>query len=93
MTERQGVEPHARVDARHLESALLALRHRIVDAPLLLEAPGVAEARAERKKLLTQIDDYLLPRIASPLPRCSWPWSVPPERQVHPGEQHCGGAG
>lgn len=63
MTERQGVEPHARVDARHLESALLALRHRIVDAPLLLEAPGAAEARAERKKLLTQVDDYLLPRI------------------------------
>jgi energy-coupling factor transporter ATP-binding protein EcfA2 len=63
VTERQGVEPHARVDARHLESALLALRHRIVDAPLLLETPGVAEARAERKKLLTQIDDYLLPRI------------------------------
>jgi energy-coupling factor transporter ATP-binding protein EcfA2 len=63
VTERQGVEPHARVDARQLESALLALRHRIVDAPLLLEAPGVAEARAERKKLLTQIDDYLLPRI------------------------------
>ena len=63
MTERQGVEPHARVDARHLESALLALRHRIVDAPLLLETPGVAAARAERKKLLTQIDDYLLPRI------------------------------
>jgi len=63
VTERQGVEPHARVDARQLESALLALRHRIVDAPLLLEAPGVAEARAERKKLLAQIDDYLLPRI------------------------------
>jgi energy-coupling factor transporter ATP-binding protein EcfA2 len=63
VTERQGVEPHARVDARRLESALLTLRHRIVDAPLLLEAPGVAEARAERKKLLTQIDDYLLPRI------------------------------
>ena len=70
MTERQGVEPHARVDARHVESALLALRHRIVDAPLLLETPGVAEARAERKKLMTQIDDYLLPRIrqsAAPL--------------------------
>jgi energy-coupling factor transporter ATP-binding protein EcfA2 len=63
VTERQGVEPHARVDARRLESALLTLRHGIVDAPLLLEAPGVAEARAERKKLLTQIDDYLLPRI------------------------------
>ena len=70
MTERQGVEPHARVDARHVESALLALRHRIVDAPLLLETPGVAGARAERKKLMTQIDDYLLPRIrqsAAPL--------------------------
>jgi energy-coupling factor transporter ATP-binding protein EcfA2 len=63
MSEAQGVEPHARVDARQLESALLALRHRIVDAPLLLEAPGVAEARAQRRKLLTQIDDYLLPRI------------------------------
>ncbi len=63
MSERPGAEPHARVDARQLESALLALRHRIVDAPLLLEASGVAEARAERKKLLTQIDDYLLPRV------------------------------
>ena len=63
MSERQGAEPHARVDARQLESALLALRHRIVDAALPLEASGAAEARAERKKLLTQIDDYLLPRI------------------------------
>ncbi len=63
MSEWRGAEPHARVDARQLESALLALRHRIVDAPLLLEAPGVTEARAERGKLLTQIDDYLLPRI------------------------------
>jgi energy-coupling factor transporter ATP-binding protein EcfA2 len=63
MSEGQGVEPHARVDARQLESALLALRHRIVDAPLLLEAPAVAEARLQRRKLLTQIDDYLLPRI------------------------------
>jgi energy-coupling factor transporter ATP-binding protein EcfA2 len=63
MGEGQGVEPHARVDARQLETALLKLRHRIVDAPLLLETPGVAEARAERRKLLAQIDDYLLPRI------------------------------
>jgi hypothetical protein len=63
VSERQGAEPHARVDARQLESALLALRHRIMDAPLLLEAPGVAAARAERRKLLTQIDDYLLPRM------------------------------
>jgi energy-coupling factor transporter ATP-binding protein EcfA2 len=63
MSDGQGVEPHARVDARQLESALLALRHRIVEAPLLLEAPAVAEARLQRRKLLTQIDDYLLPRI------------------------------
>jgi energy-coupling factor transporter ATP-binding protein EcfA2 len=57
------VEPHVRVDARQLETALLALRLRIMEAPLQLEAPGVTEARAQRRKLLTQIDDYLLPRI------------------------------
>jgi energy-coupling factor transporter ATP-binding protein EcfA2 len=56
-------EPHARVDARRLESALLALRHAIVEVPLSLEAPQVDEARAERRKLLGQIDDYLLPRL------------------------------
>ena len=52
-----------RVDGRKLESALLALRHLIVEVPLHLEAPGVDEARAERRKLLSQIDDYLLPRL------------------------------
>jgi energy-coupling factor transporter ATP-binding protein EcfA2 len=57
------VEPHVRVDGRRLESALLALRHAIVEVPLSLEAPGVGEARAERRKLLGQIDDYLLPRL------------------------------
>ncbi|MGD0374103.1 MAG: GTPase [Streptosporangiaceae bacterium] len=56
-------EPHVRVDARKLESALLALRHQIVELPLFFEAPGVEEARAERRKLLSQIDDYLLPRL------------------------------
>ena len=56
-------EPYVRVDARRLESALLALRHPIVTVPLTLEAPGVQEARAERRKLLSQIDDYLLPRL------------------------------
>src|SRR6516225_3477241 len=57
------VEPHVRVDGRRLESALLALRHAIVEVPLSLEAPAVEEARAERRKLLGQIDDYLLPRL------------------------------
>ncbi len=55
--------PFARVDARKLEAALLGLRHPVVSVPLLLEAPGVTEARAERLKLLSQIDDYLLPRL------------------------------
>ncbi|HUC21774.1 MAG TPA: GTPase [Streptosporangiaceae bacterium] len=56
-------EPFARVDAKKLEAALLGLRHPILTVPLLFESPGVAEARAERVKLLSQIDDYLLPRL------------------------------
>jgi energy-coupling factor transporter ATP-binding protein EcfA2 len=56
-------EPVARVDARKLETALLGLRHPIVTVPLVLESAGVSEARAERVKLLSQIDDYLLPRL------------------------------
>ncbi|MDR0342634.1 MAG: 50S ribosome-binding GTPase [Nocardiopsaceae bacterium] len=55
--------PDVRVNARHLESAILSLRQPIVAAPLLLEAPGAAGMRAERRKLLAQIDDYLLPRL------------------------------
>jgi 50S ribosome-binding GTPase len=46
-----------------IESAILALRKPIVAAQLPLAAPGVEEARAERRKLLGQIDDYLLPRL------------------------------
>jgi energy-coupling factor transporter ATP-binding protein EcfA2 len=61
--EYDEVEPHVRIDGRKLESALLALRHLIVEVPLHLEAPGIDEARAERRKLLSQIDDYLLPRL------------------------------
>jgi len=51
------------VDARKLEAALLALRHPIVAAPLPYDGQGVADARAERLRLLSQIDDYLLPRL------------------------------
>ncbi len=57
------VEPHVRVDARALESALINLRQRIGAVALLFEAPNVAEAKAERAKLLSQVDDYLLPRL------------------------------
>ncbi len=61
--EDEEIEPHVRVDARLIESAILALRKPIVAATLPLEAPGVAAARVERHKLLSQIDDYLLPRL------------------------------
>jgi energy-coupling factor transporter ATP-binding protein EcfA2 len=60
---RPEIEPHERVDARLIESAILALRKPIVAATLPLEAPAVERARAERRKLLSQIDDYLLPRL------------------------------
>jgi energy-coupling factor transporter ATP-binding protein EcfA2 len=56
-------EPSVRVNAKLIESAILALRKPIVAAQLPLEASGVEEARAERRKLLGQIDDYLLPRL------------------------------
>ena len=51
------------MDARLIQSAILALRKPIVAASLPLEAPGVEEARQERRNLLSQIDDYLLPRL------------------------------
>lgn len=56
-------EPHVRVDARQLESALLGLREPLVRVPLVLDCPGIEAARAERLQLLGQIDDYLLPRL------------------------------
>jgi energy-coupling factor transporter ATP-binding protein EcfA2 len=55
--------PHVRVDARLLEAALLNLRKRIAAIPLVFEIAGSAEVKTERTKLLSQIDDYLLPRV------------------------------
>jgi energy-coupling factor transporter ATP-binding protein EcfA2 len=52
-----------RVDARLLEATLLNLRKRIAAIPLVFDIPGADEASAERTQLLSQIDDYLLPRI------------------------------
>ena len=54
---------HVRVDARLLEAALLNLRKRVAAIPLVFEIAGSAEVRTERTKLLSQIDDYLLPRV------------------------------
>jgi hypothetical protein len=62
--------PRARVDGRLLEATLLNLRKRIAAIPLVFDIPGAEEVTAERTQLLSQIDDYLLPRIrqsAAPL--------------------------
>lgn len=56
-------EPFVRVDARKLEAALLSLRKPIHDLSLTFECPDIAKTRAERQQLLSQIDDYLLPRL------------------------------
>ena len=63
MAQPPAIEPYVRVDARRLETALMGLRHAVVSMPLALEAPGARQARAERRKMLSQIDDYLLPRL------------------------------
>jgi energy-coupling factor transporter ATP-binding protein EcfA2 len=59
----QWQEPRVRVDARLLEATLLNLRKRIAAIPLVFDIPGAEETTAERAKLLSQIDDYLLPRV------------------------------
>src|SRR5262249_13024948 len=56
-------EPHARVDARKLEAALLELRDAAGKTQLLLDFPGIEAARAERQRMISQIEDYLLPRL------------------------------
>jgi energy-coupling factor transporter ATP-binding protein EcfA2 len=61
--EQAPAQPHVRVDARLLEAALLNLRKRIAAVPLVFEISGAAEVKTERTKLLSQIDDYLLPRV------------------------------
>jgi len=55
--------PRVRVDARLLEATLLNLRKRIAAVPLVFDIPGADEVTAERGQLLSQIDDYLLPRV------------------------------
>jgi len=62
--------PRVRVDARLLEATLLNLRKRIAAIPLVFDIAGAEEVTAERAKLISQIDDYLLPRVresAAPL--------------------------
>jgi energy-coupling factor transporter ATP-binding protein EcfA2 len=56
-------QSRVRVDARLLEATLLNLRKRIAAIPLVFDIPGADEVSVERGKLLSQIDDYLLPRV------------------------------
>src|SRR5215472_1384776 len=56
-------QPRVRVDARLLEATLLNLRKRIAAIPLVFDIPDAGAVSAERAKLLSQIDDYLLPRV------------------------------
>ena len=51
------------MDARLLEAALLNLRKRVAAIPLVFQIAGSEEVKIERGKLLSQIDDYLLPRV------------------------------
>jgi energy-coupling factor transporter ATP-binding protein EcfA2 len=55
--------PRVRVDARLLEATLLNLRKRIAAVPLVFDIPSAGDVIAERGQLLSQIDDYLLPRV------------------------------
>jgi hypothetical protein len=69
-SDPQWQRPRVRVDARLLEATLLNLHKRIAAVPLVFDIPGADEVSTERAKLLSQIDDYLLPRVrqsAAPL--------------------------
>ena len=69
-TSNEWQRPRVRVDARLLEANLLNLHKRIAAVPLVFDIPGAEEVATERAKLLSQIDDYLLPRVresAAPL--------------------------
>ena len=48
-----------------LVSAVDIVRGRLTSATLPLDGPGVEQARARRREILAQIDDYLLPRLRS----------------------------
>ncbi|MBO0806189.1 MAG: 50S ribosome-binding GTPase [Nocardiopsaceae bacterium] len=61
LTDSDG--PRARVDARQLEEALINLRKRVAALPLVFDIPGAEDVAADRGKLVSQIDDYLLPRV------------------------------
>jgi hypothetical protein len=46
-----------------LTAALIRLRKELEDAPLDLDLPGAEEMRVERREMVHQLDDYILPRL------------------------------
>jgi len=57
--------PGATQQSLALPEALTALRTELASTPFALEVDGVSQVRTERDALVRQIDDYLLPRLAS----------------------------
>ena len=49
---------------RDLRRAARRLRNLLATLSLALDLPGVGQARRERERMLSQLDDYLLPRLA-----------------------------
>lgn len=54
------------MDHDELVGALLALRERVADVRVPLETATAPAARADRTRVLDQLDDYLLPRLRDP---------------------------
>ena len=80
--------PHVRVDARKLEQALLDMRGPVASLRLVLDGPGVEAARADQQQLLSQIDDYLLPRLR----QSGAPILIAMVANIHLGRLHRGAA-
>ncbi|MGW0663272.1 dynamin family protein [Streptodolium elevatio] len=49
-----------------LSAAVARLRDEAADLPLPLDLPGAGEARRTRTELVSQLDDYVLPRLRHP---------------------------
>ena len=55
----------ARRQVRPLESALVDLRTAVLPIALPLPLPGAAEQRRSIREITSQLDDYVLPRLAT----------------------------
>ncbi|UDY24449.1 dynamin family protein [Nocardioides sp. Kera G14] len=53
----------ASADSTRMVTALVRLRQALTDAVLPLELPGVQAARASQDELVSQLEDYVIPRM------------------------------